>query len=442
MPKKDKPNLALQEAEIKKEEELNRRKAKMLAERAELLRQEKELDAAEHGGEETPNPARPFSFADEQFLKVVDSLTGGGSIHISRVTGSGVAKVATFPIVDAQTMEQQVDSIARKYGGGTFLVELRNSDGTYAKQKQVTFDEKAYAPPADPGAQVNAAQNQLMTLMMESRRESNELLKTLLTALVANKPQAPVNSVQDIAAIAALFKGQGGGAFDQKSTLDMITKAMTWGRELAEGKTPGESDGEPNVLKDMVQPFLAILSEVVKKAPPKPAALPSTLARPGTMPRPLPSTPEGAFAPGAVPAVPAAPAEAAAPIYSEAVVDPTIEAVRSNFFYKMYVPTLLKAAVEKQDVEDVALDVLSTVPTTHHGVLLKLAQSPDVVEYLAKFEPEARNHAEWIKGVVDIIVEELTADEDELGEEIEAPKTAAGNGHGPVPAEALVKKGG
>lgn len=436
MPKKEKPNLALQEAEIKKEEELNRRKAKMLAERAELLRQEKELDAAERGDEETPDPARPFSFADEQFLKVADSLTGGGSIHISRVTGSGVAKVATFPIVDAQTMEQQVEAIARKFGGGTFLVELRNSDGTYAKQKQVTFDEKAYALPADPGAQVNAAQSQLMTMMMEARRESNELLKTLLTALVANKPApSAFSSVQDIAAIAGLFKGQGAG-LDQKSMLDMITKAMTWGRELAEGKTPGEGETEPNVLKDMVQPFLSILSEVVKKAPAKLPAPP--LNRPGTMPRPLTEAPAPA---PAVPAAPGAEAAPAAPIYPEVSVDPSIQAVRSNFFYKMYVPTLLKAAVEKQDVEDVALDILSTVPTTHHGMLLKLAQSPDVVEYLSKFEPEAANHAEWIKGVVSIIVEELTADEEEPGEKIAAPASAAGNGHGPVPPEALVKTG-
>jgi hypothetical protein len=418
MPKREKTNLALKEAEISKIEELNRREKKALTEQAELLRQRKELEEAEREPE-NPDPARPFSFADEQFLKVAESLTGGGALHISRVNGSGVAKVATFPIVDAQTMEQQVDSLARKYGGGTFLIELRNADGTYAKQKQVTFDEKAYALPADPSSQANLANDRMLQMMIESRREMTDLLKTLLVSQVQNKPASPFGNMT-IADIISLVKTGSGPAMDPKSVMDMATRFMTWGKELAEGKTPGDpGDGEPNILKDLVAPFLQVMQTATAKRPAAPVALPPRIPVPGATPKPLTD-----------PAVPATPAPAV-----EAPVDPSIQKIKSSFFYKMYVPSLLKAAAEKVDPADVADDILATVPETYHGMVLKLAESPDVVEYLAAFEPAARENAEWVRAVAGSVVDALTSEEEP--EVPEAPEATPTNGHGPVPPQAL-----
>lgn len=402
-------NLELKEAEIKKIEELNRREQRALDERAELIRRRRSLDDAEGGVEEPGIEESPFANLDPGFVEALDSLSSEGRMMIYKEDRTGLSKVAEYPVLDSDTMERQLENVAHEHGGGNFMVRLIGPNGKIARQKSFRFDPKAYAKedkPADGMGNMSA----MMNFLIESRKESADLLRTFI---LAQSRQAPAQGLDLEKAISlGLFKDK--SPADMKGMMELFTTALTWGKELAAGRNPGEEGEDGGLMKNLVQPFLAVLSQIQAKSPARPA-----LPKPGATMKPL----DGGQ-----------PVPASQPV-QEAVVDPSIIAVKNNFFYKMYVPTILKAMVDKTDVDDVADDILRTVPSTHHGMIEKYASMPDVVDFLAAFEPSVKDHAEWIKAVAASIVDALA--EDEAGEE--SPDGLSPNGHSvdPVPVEAV-----
>ncbi len=442
MAKKPKENLAIREAELKKTEEMNRREKKALEDKAELVRQRRELEAAENEPEgDTTEGAPLFGYGDQGFMDVLSSLSDQGSVHVYRTTNQGLKKVAQFPVVDMPSLEQQMEKIAFEYGGGSFTLRVLQPNGQIAKTKTLSFDEKAYTKPADPAHQEGVMQDRLFQMMVESRRESTELMKTFLMAQAQNKPASPFGNMT-VADIMALFKGNS-SPVDMTSVFNVVTRALTMGKELAEGKSPTESGtgGEENVLKDLVAPFLGLLQNITAKVP--------AAQRPAPLPAPVRASMPAAARPANPPAVPEVVGEEAAKAAKEEVivVDPSIQSIKSSFAYKIYVPSLLKAAKDAADPAEVAEDILNTVPETHHGILLKLMGNPDVVEYLAAFEPEARTHAEWVKKVAAEVLAQYADEEDDggdHGDDNPEPIRPSGNGHSekvppnlqPVPAGA------
>lgn len=422
MPKKPKENLAIREAELKKIEDLNRREKKALEEKAELVRQKRELDAAEDEPETTPHEGAPlFGYADAGFMDVIQKLSEEGMVHVYRMTNGALKKVSAFPVTDLEALEQQMEKIAHDYGGGSFTLRILSPGGQIAKTKILSFDELAYSKAADPSAQASHVQDRMIQLMVESNRQTTELFKTFLLAQAQNKPASPFGNMT-VADIIALLKGNS-GPVDFKSMSDLFTRALTMGREIAEGKPPTEPGGEDNMLKDLVSPFLAVLQNITTKRPAQALPAPVVPARTAVPPAVQPPAPTAASSP-------AASAEIVSPdIKEEIPVDSWTKSVKSSLAYKLYVPSVLKAAREKAEPAGVAEDILNTVPETHHGLLLKLMESPDVVDYLSAFEPEAKDHAEWIKAVAAEIVSQFE-DGGEGGEEDmpEAP-SPSGNGH-------------
>ena len=422
-------NLEIKESEISKVEELNRREKKALDDRADLIRRRQALDSVDDGEPDDGDAApviSPFDSMDPGFVEALESLNSEGQLVIYKESKTGMAKVGHYPVMDAETMERQLDSIAHEHGGGTFVVRLLGPNGKIAKQKSFTFDAKAYAKEAPAGSD-GGATAMMIQMMIESRKETADLLKTFIMS------QRPTNGaglgVEQLVALAPLFKQAGGSPDNTKNMMELFTTALSWGRDLAEGKAP--NGGEDNILKDLVAPFLSVLANI--KGIQAPALASPRLAMPG------PSIKAGSSMPAPKPA-PAdlTPPEAERGVIDsphapqEAAVDPSVQAVKSSFVYKLYVPTLLKAAKDGADPEQVADDILNTVPDTHHGVVKKLAESPDVVNYLAAFEPVAANYAEWIKKVAAFIVDMLTDD---------APAEEAPDGLTTVPPVPLVENG-
>jgi hypothetical protein len=386
-------NLEIKESELNKTEELNRREKKALDDRADLIRRRQALDSVETAGDEfTPDgPPNPFEAMDPGFIEALESLNSEGQMVVYRESKTGMAKVAHYPVMDAETMERQLDSIAHEHGGGTFVVRLLGPNGKIAKQKSFTFDPKAYAK---EGPAADNSQSMMIQMMIESRKETADLLKTFIMAQAANKPASGL-SLQDVIALQGSFKGQGGGQ-DMKAVTELVTTILAMSKDLADGKVPGTEGADEGIMKNLVGPFLGLLSNIQAQRGGRPAI--AGPVRPGATMKPLPNGP----------ALPAAPESA--PV--EVAVDPSVQRIKSNFFYKMYVPTLLKAMVDKTDVDAVADDILKAVPETHHGMIEKFASMPDVVEFLASFEPSVREHAEWVKAVALSIVDAL-ADEEE-----------------------------
>lgn len=405
-------NLELKEAEIKKQEELNRREQRALDEKAELIRRKRALDEAEGGEELAEEPMNPFANLDPGFVEALDSLSSEGRMMIYKEDRTGLSKVAEYPVLDAESMERQLENVAHEHGGGSFMVRLLGPNGKIARQKSFKFDPKAYAKeekPSDGGGNMQA----MMNFLIESRKESADLLRTFILAQ-SRQPVAPGLDLEKLLSL-GLLKDK--SPADMKGMMELFTTALTWGRELAEGKNPGENGGGESVLKDLVQPFLSVLGQIQAKNPPSRPALPT---RPMATPKPLP---DGETSPEQLSEAPA--------------VDPSILKVKSNFFYKMYVPTIIKAAVDKAAPSEVAADILDTVPETHHGMVRKFAAMPDVVDFVSAFEPVAREHAEWVKAVA---AEILAAFEEDGGEE--SPDGLSPNGHEVAPPPDSVLKAG
>jgi hypothetical protein len=377
--KKEKPviNLTEKEAEVSKIEELNRRERKALDDRAEILRTKRDIvdmEETDDGDDLFENAAIQL---DPDFSSVLQSLASQGSVHIFKETDQGHLKVGSFPIIDAESLNIQMDKIARRHKGGDFLVRLLNSKGQYAKNHRFSFDPAAYgaqdenAKPQNNGGETD----RIIALINESRRETMDLFKTLIPALV-QKEKSPFSSLQDIMALVQTL-GKNSGPIDLKNTADFFLQAMSMGREIAEGKTPGEPQGDGGgILKDLVAPFLSIMSNMSQK----PAA---------QLPANLKKQPVAAATPKPI-----------QELKEDAMTDPAVLSAKNSISYKFYVPQLLKMAREKANPEDVAADVLNTIPEQYHGMLLKLAASEDVINYLAAFEPAVLDNVEWVKAVV------------------------------------------
>lgn len=377
MARKGKANLTVESGEVDKLEELNARRKKALAEAADLLRQEQDLERARNGDapeQFAPEEGTPVS---EELAAVIEGLDDGGKFWVDRIDERGrAAKVGAYPISD---WPDRMDDIAKEAGGGTFRISFRNVKGHPVKQTTQTYDPKFYRKADEPRAQggngeivslVSSMQSSLTQVMEQSRRDSMDLMKTVLTAL-GSKPSGP--DYKEIALLGELFsRGKTGG-----DSAEALMKGIELGMSLKEGQEP--SSTADRLLETLGPAAAQLLSRI-------PAPRPATPARPAALPAPLTDAP-----------VIAAPAEPAKPAVS--VEEAAKAAVKEHPFYKTYVPKILAAAKAGEDVKEWSETVCDLIPAVYHPKLLDLLQKPDLVEFLGTYEPEARNLAVWITGL-------------------------------------------
>lgn len=382
MGRKGKPNLAMEEAEVTKIEELNKRRKKALEDQAELVRQEQDLEAARHGEEDPAPEVMPIS---ENLASIIDGLDDDGKFWVYRLNDRGQsAMVGNYPLSE---WPDRLEEIARKAGGGTFRISFRNARGHPIKQVTQTYDEKFYAEKEkerDPAGGLMAVlaemQKNTAAVLESGRRDMMDMMKTLVTVM-GGKQSGP--DYKDIAMLGEIFaKGKGGG-----DAVDVLKTGIELGMKMAEGKEP--SSTLDRVLETIAAPAAGLLSKLAENPPVlgRPKASP---ARPAAAPKPLPEPP-------------APPA----PVMVEAPVDP----IKVHPFYTTYVPKVLEAAKKKEDPAEWAEYVLDMIPALYHPKLLELIQKPDLVEYLGSYEPDARNCAVWIVTVRDAILKQFDPEE-------------------------------
>ena len=387
--KKAKQNLSLKEAELAKVKELNDLEEKELKRRAEILRQKQELDEAENGVEETPAEddadAMPagspgiFGFEDPKLEEVLSSLNqDGGSFFVYQIKDNGQEpQIGRYPLSD---WPDRLENIARKKGGGSFRVRFMTSRGKQATVRVFSFDEDTYRETFSPVSEdksmapLVAMQKMQMEAMEQSRRDMIDLMK-----VVAGHPADNGLKLNDLATLLPLMKG--GATGDPTAAL---MKGLELGLSL-QGKT-----GEEGGIGELVTPLMALLSKVPTPKP-TPAA---------SMPKPLTDNP-----PAPTP---------------ELIGARPMGGIKESFFYRLYVPKILAAARAKEDAGLWAEKILNTIPESYDGILQDLIASPEFVEYLATFEPEALEHREWLEQVKKALQESFS---DEKAAET-APKTA------------------
>lgn len=401
MPKKPKENLAIKEAEIRKLEDLNRREQKALEQKAELIRQRRELERAEETDVDGEGLQGTALLLSDKFAEVLDQVQEDGRFIVARIENGREMQVGAYSVSD---WPARMEEIAHEAGGGTFKIQFRTSAGKFVKQITQTFDPTFYRkknlPQPVQGTELVTLlpqlQQQNMAVLQEMRREMTEMMKLLITTRSNPESTSFMKSAQDIVAIAQLFKGQG----SDKSSLEMFQMGLNLARELAEGKEPSSTWAQlfESVGKPMAE-ALAKVAAVQAPAPVRPAAAPKKPAEPTA----------------------AAPAPAAA--LDAPKEDSTVSQVKTSLFYKLYVPQILAAARKKEDAAAWAEKIVNTVPEPYHGILVDIAEKPDLVPFLAAFEPEAEQHAEWVKSLADNVLA--------LFEEEPLPAAHSENGHHP-----------
>lgn len=117
-----------------------------------------------------------------------------------------------------------------------------------------------------------------------------------------------------------------------------------------------------------------------------------------------------------------------------------MDEIKNSIAYKMYVPQILTAAKSLASVDEWAERIMGTVPEAYDGVLVDIVSRPDVVEYLATFEPEVKNSVEWFTKLTEKIKEAFVDGEEGEGEGAEptdVPETAK---NGKVPSVVGLEK--
>lgn len=365
---KGKPrNLALEEAELNKIEDLNRRKKKALAEQAELMRAENELEGAEAPPEGTPGET---AYISEKLASVIEELNDDGKFWVYRLEESGRKfQVGAYPVADWPT---RMEEIAHQAGGGTFQVVFKRNNGQNVGQTTQTFDPIFYkrkdvaAPGGDLAALLMAQSQEARREAAEARAQMMELMKTVMTAMSQPRDAGIFKSAQDIAAVGALFKG------NSSDPIAVLKTGIELGMQMGEGKeAPSTMD---KILETIAAPAAGLLERMNRAPAARPAAMPKPVTDPPALPPPAPEP------------VP--------------VVEPSeTELVKMNPFYKTYVPKILGAARKGEDAREWAEYITDMIPALYHPALLEILQKPDLVDYLGTFEPEARNLAAWITSV-------------------------------------------
>lgn len=380
MPKKAKVNTVLEEAEMSKAEETNRRKKKVLADRAELLRQERELAEAESEEvpEEVSDDLLQVPVLSDQLASIIEGLDDDGKFWVYRMDEKGrSAQVGTYPLAD---WPDRLEELARELGGGTFRISFRNAKGHPIKQVTQTFDTKAYARKTE-GQESSGVVSLMLAQAQEARREAAEarrensdLMKTILAALMAPKQENGLfKSAQDVAAIGAMFKSN-----DKSDPMEMFKLGMDMALRMSEGKEP--SSTLDRVLETVAGPAAALMARMVPANRPAPPPRAPAL---GTVPQPILSAPE--------------------PVKPAAEVPPA-DPVKEHPFYKKYVPKILAAAKAGDDPKEWAEYISDLIPAIYHPQLVALMEKPDLVEFLGSYELEARDYAVWIVNVRDAIM--------------------------------------
>lgn len=392
MPRKKKENLSMKEAEIKRVEELNKREKKALEERAELIRRTKELEEAENGEEPEPTPEAPegqgYAMSD-RLAEVISQIQDDGKFQVFRIINGREQRVGNYSISD---FPARLEEIAYECGGGTFKVVFRNGAGQYVQQDTQTFDPLFYKRKDDAPAVDHMSaglpsillemQRQNAEMLNAMRRESMELMKTLLT----NRS----NPLQEVAALLPLMKS----STSEGALMEVLLKGLALGKEISSGESSSMLD---KVLETVGRPFAETIAKVasnpaiLKGQTPRPGVV-----RPGATPKPLPGSD-----------VPAAP-------------DPSIAKAKSHLFYRLYVPQILSAASKNAPVEAWAEKIADTVPESYHPFLIDIVEKPDLLDFISAYEPDAKTFGDWFtrlaKAVSDLFGPGDEESEDEGGE--------------------------
>jgi hypothetical protein len=373
-------------------------------------------------------------------LDALDSLAGTGKVRIYRMRPDG--KRLQVGLLERDMVVSDLDQIPQRWGGGDYMLEVLNPDGTYDARYIHSWDTVAYPPVLGAGAaaaaapgpaddtvtrlidqltatqakaddRIQTANDRMLTVVMESSRAQVTAITQMVAALSGQRTAQvdPVTLLDQLAGVIQKLSPAARAELGPADAMTLLEKGMDLGERVA-GGAPAAPTGEllPGVtLKDLLGGILQIIGARRAALPPA-APPPARAVRVAVAPA----------AAAAAPSTASAPAAAAPPVDPESEIETTaaeVEEVKANPFYLWYVPKLLDRARAGGPAADTVDWIMGNAPVNYLMQFVQDAGAKDIVDILAVYEPAAADHAEWFRavwaGICAEIQPHLDADPDE-----------------------------
>jgi len=410
--------------------------------RAELELEEQQLknklnppkleDMEEEVPEEEPQPTlqpeAESELKEEKFAQLLEQFNQNneGFVEVYRLRENGLrTKIGRYPVKD---IGNDLDFVARKFGGGEYLVVLKDSKGRFQGQVSESYDELAYPKPTNGQNNnpvvINTQQNdslaQIVQLMEKSFQQQLETQKAMTAQLLeitkASVSSSPIKSLKDLVEMKSLLQDKDNNPLKNIETLmGLFTKGMEFGSSINQNNSG--DDSFMGLIKDLLPMVIAQKKasnvEEAKKyiqSAIKPTAESVALPNPPT--QLIEQNKE--VVPNEQP-------------IQETKEDNMKLSMAGNLILNLYKGEILKLAQAKHSPDEVADMILIKLPQDYYGIALDIAKNTERFNLVCQYIPELKDHKEWVEAVLEsgkkILVDYYKSIDEELKTEEKKTQT-------------------
>lgn len=416
-------------------------------------------------GFEQRGPIAPRNLPEEDDLSF---LEGEGWVRVNRQGPDG--DFLMIKKLERKVLADDITFIGKTWGGGRYWLEVQDAQRRWVRKFYVNFDPKEYGLPkgaavvqkvdpatgtpiiieqgAAPGPDPRLAEEMRLTREAQDRKDSEirALNERMLTAQAQNnkdmlamvekvllRPKADgfedlqrFAQMKDLLGLGESRRGEGLGDVLKAMLPELseafknwLTKSST--TQIVAGPAPENSTPLERMILPLVQAFAPVIARGVTA---QGAASKPPLRR---APQPVPVNP--APATGQPFNKPAALEGNGHRVHSEPGKEgesTLLDQIKGHPVTKLVAPMLLSTAKSGTSPEDAAQEIADLVPDKYWDVVVQLVNRPDMVQYLAIFEPEVANYGPWFTSVADVLKRDFI-EEAESGDDTDdlAPPTAS-----------------
>jgi len=335
-------------------------------------------------------PADAFGVKEQkltEFEKLLKQFNenNSGTIEIFRIDAGRQIKIGKYPVKDFGV---DLDSVARKFGGGEYKLRLRNPDGTFAGEITEYYDEIAYPKPTNTPQypiiqQSNSPDIATIISQINSQMEKNQMLiMNVMTKIIDSMAQRNnlISSVKDIVEIKDLVAPKKQEENPVKS-IEMLIDILLKGIEL--GKSQSENvGGDDGIFGDLLKIAVSTLKGGQMNKPQLEQVIKQVKEKVNTQSVPEPQVRENP------------------PQITQEVKQQGANNMSDNLIIKMYKPFILQYAKENKNPHDVAVQIFSKIPEQYLPICYDFCNLPTRVDESINFIPELKDYRDWVDKVL------------------------------------------
>jgi hypothetical protein len=357
----------------------------------------------EEDPQENPETLEQPDMKEERFNQLLEQFnqSNEGFVEIYRLKENGLrTKVGRYPIKDVGS---DLDFVARKFGGGDYLIVLKDNKGRFQGQVSESYDELAYPKPTTNQGSGNpvivntqASDNlaQIVQMMEKSFQQQLEAQRVMTAQLLeitkASVSSSPIKSLKDLVEMKSLLQEKDNNPLKNIETLmGLFTKGMEFGSSISQSNEG--DDSFLGLIKDLIPMVLAQKKasnvEEAKKY------IQSAI-------KPIPETNHLSNPPTQLIE------QKQSPVPSENIIENPKEGnmkltPTGNLILNLYKGEIIRLAQIKHKPDEVADMILLKLPQDYYGIALDIAKNSDRFNLVCEYIPELKDHKEWVEAVLE-----------------------------------------